>query len=595
DDDEMSEAEEGANRSQNKRRCSFGSDVEKPSNSTPNEKKPKKAWFDRDASITSALKQHQTWVKATRASITSTIQQLQDSLGKVTADVEDEVRNEAKLAKNRLHALKLILGKPEDGEQPGGQFSDVVVSADGDSKPDKESQKEAGTTDQASQKEAADQAQPNADQAKEAEKTSDAKEEATKETSEEAKPDPDVKAPSTVAKFVADNGGAQKALRKYIASFSTDGKKTLGGAPPCRSYQALIVISEFDDKATEIEEAETKEALVAIQNGMKIFKNAYADLLAMARAAKNRLESSITDVKRQQQRAKDIENGQKAAATRGRPRKSAQQQNAALFVDSPEVVGKDIPSVQADGYVPPAMDHAKPHIVRLSQEVMNKLAPLKHTLASLETKFKGDTNKLEAGRSQRLLPPDQRELVDEVLETLFPPNHILPKDKIVEKLKAEVLMPIGFVIATACVTASAESAHLPTCRLGISGNRQVVCIPTLHLLALLNKGCETKADLARAYHFLKTASLKTFQEGQQGDDSCVYHATVGPGDLLYLPAGWCFFERVAGKSNYLGVKIQHLSLQSLPVLRNINSYLLAISKPNSNLQSAVDCLTRAET
>ena len=67
------------------------------------------------------------------------------------------------------------------------------------------------------------------------------------------------------------------------------------------------------------------------------------------------------------------------------------------------------------------------------------------------------------------------------------------------------------------------------------------------------------------------------------------------GDVLYLPAGWCFFERVAGKSNYLGVKVQHLSLQSLPDLRNINSYLLAISKPNANLQSAVDCLTRAET
>ena len=384
-------------------------------------------------------------------------------------------------------------------------------------------------------------------------------------------------------------------MRKYIASFSTDGKKTLGGAPPCRSYQALIVISEFDDKAQEIEEAETKEALLAIQGGMKIFKNAYADLLAMARAAKNRLESSINDLKRQQQKEKDIESGQKAAATRGRPRKSAQQQNAASFVDSPELVGKDIPSVQADGSASPPMDHTKPHIVRLSQELMKKLAPLKHTLASLETKFKGDASRLEAGRSQRLLPPEQRELMDEVLESIFPANHMLPKDKIVEKLKTDVLMPIGFVIAKACVTASAETAHLPTCRLGFSGNRQVICIPTLHLLALLNKGCESKADLARAYHFLKTASVKTFQEGQQGDDSCVYHATVGPGDVLYLPAGWCFFERVAGKSNYLGVKVQHLSLQSLPDLRNINSYLLAISKPNANLQSAVDCLTRAET
>ena len=392
-----------------------------------------------------------------------------------------------------------------------------MVSPRGD---DKESQQEAGDQDQAQQAGAAKGAEAAAVEksggSKEEatkEKSGDSKEEATKEHSEEAKPakpEPEAKAPSTVAKFVADNGGAQKALRKYIASFSTDRKKTLGGAPPCRSYQALIVISEFDDKAQEIEEAETKEALLAIQGGMKIFKNAYADLLAMARAAKNRLESSINDLKRQQQKAKDIESGQKAAATRGRPRKSAQQQNAALFVDSPELVGKDIPSVQADGSAPP-MDRTKPHIVRLSQELMNKLAPLKHTLASLETKFKGDASRLETGRSQRLLPPEQRVLMDEVLESIFPANHMLPKDKIVEKLKTDVLMPIGFVIAKACVTASAETAHLPTCRLGFSGNRQVVCIPTLHLLALLNKGCESKADLARAYHFLKTASVKTFQ------------------------------------------------------------------------------------
>ena len=88
----MSETPEEANRPQNKRRGSFGSDADKASNSSPNEKKPKKAWFDRDAAVASALKQHQTWVKTTRVSITSTIGQLQDSLGKVTADIEDEVK-----------------------------------------------------------------------------------------------------------------------------------------------------------------------------------------------------------------------------------------------------------------------------------------------------------------------------------------------------------------------------------------------------------------------------------------------------------------------------------------------------------------------
>ena len=83
-----------------------------------------------------------------------------------------------------------------------------------------------------------------------------------------------------------------------------------------------MVFAEFEEKLAEIEAAQTKERLIQIQNDMKPFKTAYADLLSMAKAAKNRLVSAIQDAVKQQQKRKD-EQDQVAQAKRkpGRPQR----------------------------------------------------------------------------------------------------------------------------------------------------------------------------------------------------------------------------------------------------------------------------------
>ncbi len=69
---------------------------------------------------------------------------------------------------------------------------------------------------------------------------------------------PDVEG-STVKRFVVKHGGAERALKRYIASFSdAEGKvgNELGMQAPSKSYRSLRILSELEaevsDKLTKV-------------------------------------------------------------------------------------------------------------------------------------------------------------------------------------------------------------------------------------------------------------------------------------------------------------------------------------------------------
>ena len=509
------------------------------------------------------------------------------------------------MAKNRLQALRLIAGEK--------------CSQDGDGEADEAEPAESSTV--AAPAPAASQGQPGANapapadsadasdekqqvESKEGGKEGEVKdvkgpEQPADKDKEQVAPPPPPDSVSSFERFVrASSFDAKKALRKYIASFSTDEKKPLGSAPPCRSYQSLVVFAEFEEKLAEIEAAQTKERLIQIQNDMKPFKTAYADLLSMAKAAKNRLVSAIQDAVKQQQKRKD-EQDQVAQAKRkpGRPKKA--DTVVETMVAAPSSVATDIESIviKEDGKPASDLNLAVPLIFRMDPKHVAEFAVVKTaTLAVLEQKFKNDPARTSTGRSQRALPADQKSSIVEFVHKLFPEGHILDSAKIPDKIKNEQLVPAAFIVAKSWVTASAEAGHLPTCRIGFGGTRAVVAVHTSSLLEHVSQGGGGKADLARCYQWLKSASkeaAKAFVDANP-TSKVLFHATVGPNDILHLPAGWMFYECISNGGSFLGVRVQHLSLSSLPQLHQLNSYLLSLGKPNAALQSAVDCLSLAE-
>ena len=407
-------------------------------------------------------------------------------------------------------------------------------------------------------------------------------------------------AASTLMRFrLAAGGDPEKALRKYVASFTGDETKMLGQAPPCRSYQALVLFQTFEGKTEAFEKCVSKDEITRIQNDMKPFKAAYQDMLSMAKAAEKRLGTSITDALRQKEQAKT--DASEPKAKRGRPSKKQAGQTAAAagpMVDQPQECARDIPSIvmRLDGKLSEDLAGDAPKIIRVCQEEMSKLAEIKSScLGPLETKFKHDPARADTGRSQRALPADQRDKIMKLLQACFVDGFQLPLDKMTEKVKQDLSAATGFIVSKGWVTTSAEAAHLPTCRLGFAGSRSVVIAHTLSLLEFITKASGAKSDLAKCYAWLKSCTPQAAKSFVESFDAPVLmHATAGPSDILFLPAGWMFYEKIVGNANFLGVRAQHLGLSCLADLRKINTYLIELGKPNSSLQQAVDCLSLAE-
>ena len=232
-----------------------------------------------------------------------------------------------------------------------------------------------------------------------------------------------------------------------------------------------------------------------------------SDLLSMAKAARTRLEAAIKDAQKQLLKAADASNA-KAAVAKGRPRKQKNEVEV-LFVKNESSLLKKIQSVvmKEDGSLASPLPMDAPVIVRMHTNELGKLADVqKSTLHPLEAKFKHEAARAEVGRSQKAVPKENHESINKLVTSLFPDGYLLPDDKTPDKMKQEILSPIGFIIVKGCVTSSAETAHLGTCRIGFGGSRQVVCMKTLALLEHLTT-TGSKADLTKCYQWMKNATV----------------------------------------------------------------------------------------
>ena len=308
---------------------------------------------------------HQTWLRNTKRDLEGAIESAAEAIDEITEDIAEDVKNERKLCKNRLYALKLVLGhapsaNPEH-DKPGDDsklLPGMVIGADGgklpkdgEKKPADEAaegkekgnegseaaaEKEKGTegSEAASEKNEGDGGQKKAAAVKEEDGAGKGEkqkaEEVTAAGADEA---------STVANFVAKAGDPARALRRYIASFSTNQDKP-DFAPPGRSFRALICFCEFESYLDKLEVCDSREDVSSLQAQMKPFKAAYTDLVAMCRAAVTRLRNAVVDARKELQ-AQSIM-GEKAAASakkHGRPpTKKGSKVAWGPLVDNPEAV-----------------------------------------------------------------------------------------------------------------------------------------------------------------------------------------------------------------------------------------------------------------
>jgi hypothetical protein len=247
-----------------------------------------------------------------------------------------------------------------------------------------------------------------------------------------------------------------------------------------------------------------------------------------------------------------------------------------------------------DGTVKPddkaAVTFTTPIIFKLNSQQMSDEGPLTEAIKCCQTlaeKFKNDNTRNEGGRMHRRLTNEANAELKKVIETLLPPGLLLPDAKLTAAVKVD-LGQSTFAVARDRVTCSPEYGHIANIRLGIKGVRYIVLAPTFLLMQALSSG-PGLIDPGKLNHWLKTVTTDGMTAFMSKSDAHkIYYATVGPGDCVFVPAGYIFYERVTAGGDFIGLRQPLLGLKSLPVLKEIHSKLEITSEA---LLRAMDCLT----
>ena len=109
------------------------------------------------------------------------------------------------------------------------------------------------------------------------------------------------------------------------------------------------------------------------------------------------------------------------------------------------------------------------------------------------------------------------------------------------------------------------------------------------LVSLRRKLIEEGTDL----NPITGEQLKEYKDG--GETALVFHATVGPHQALYVPAGWTYMERVGPKCDQLGIRILLLGPNNAKMLYDVRTQVVQSSEPEGQsflmLQKAIDTLS----
>ena len=128
-----------------------------------------------------------------------------------------------------------------------------------------------------------------------------------------------------------------------------------------------------------------------------------------------------------------------------------------------------------------------------------------------------------------------------------------------ERQRHPNLMPVGLVVVPDRDFFAVEADGLASLRLAVEGSRTVVCAPysTMREVIRLTDGIDSRVSLKHACTFLKhlTVEQATNFPGEMG----LFKGTMGPGDIMYMPAGFIVAEVMHNKVDFLGVRLSVLA------------------------------------
>ena len=583
-------------------------------------------WAKRDEAITDALAAHKLWMKDTQASCRQQIAAMKEQLQAVGADIKGEVENEVRLLQSRYAALRLVSGdvgavqKLQVESSPHRKSGKPTV----DDREEDKANDTAGAAEEKSEDKVEDKADVKGEDKVDGSKTGgdnmevDSKQnDVAQEKGEEVeRKEGSQSNRSSATNLVMEEENCEKALRKLIAKFSarptqitslTNAREALGNSPPCRLFRSLLTLNEFNAIEGEIMMCNAKPELTGVTSNWKVFKGALLDLLSMCKSGVKRLASAI-------ETAKKVVAECKVAETDGQRKKKSPLPDAGNGPDGPGTAKKRKATVSLWEYFSHPENATTISTYQNGAETLQQFTfdvDLPAIVNCTTLKFLQSENvakaclsvkkkvmeSVEIGRGQRVQEdkPDGDGFWAALLKEF---TEALPAGSKVENFQPPELLKEFFQPSAYCVlkdveSASTEPASVATFRFSATGTKQVALAPYSSIYNYLS-GIGSAPAPKDVSKFLKCSTpelVKEFHAKHSKKQIC--YATVGPNDVLYIPAGFVFSEKVGAAHETTGIRISCLGPRHLAALEGVQRNMLAAHAPNERLEHAVNLLRLA--
>lgn len=253
-----------------------------------------------------------------------------------------------------------------------------------------------------------------------------------------------------------------------------------------------------------------------------------AELLSTALRAEKAIKAGIDRAKKAA--AKKEQDEQKA-------RKATEQAGVIALYDEGVAMATPIPAV--DLAARGDLDLARPFIVKANDWVSRatkEQSPMGLEISNFATSFDAMRAKQKGARASKAVECTGGDFdFGSLVQALFKEGSLVADQNIGEHLKKQ-LASSPFGIDQSYDRVSCECCSMSSIRLTLSGTRSVVVADTLQLVGFMRaKGVTGTLTTPRVCSFFRSCSTPMLTELK--DQCSIYAATVGPGDVIYVPAG----------------------------------------------------------
>ncbi|CAE7356515.1 unnamed protein product [Symbiodinium sp. CCMP2592] len=307
-------------------------------------------------------------------------------------------------------------------------------------------------------------------------------------------------------------------------------------APPCEDYDKLRPLCVFPAMIEDYNKCTEQEHLKDVSAALAAVREPISQLLAGALRAEKSLKTALTQ--QQKVAAQKHAKAQKALAANT-------SQGLAIF-DQGVANASAIPVFKADalGQGDNVPDLSKPFLVHIDEwvaEINQESSVTRQKVDAFKVMFDTLRAQAKGGRASKLMKEllsDKEAEVDfeAKVNALLKNVSGLVKTSKLSKPIQDVMAVSVFGMDQGYDKVSCESASMACVRFNVSGTRSVVVAHTLEVIGYMQrKGVTGSISVARMASFFRSLSATTISDFQA--QCTLQQATVGAGDVLYLPAG----------------------------------------------------------